>query len=271
MKKYVQIEIKPHSGEEGEIIIAQLADINFYAFEQKDELLNAYINEEDYDENRLIQFLPENIKYTLRIIEEKNWNQEWEDQLQPIRIDDFVGIRTIFHKPIKNVSHEIIITPKMSFGTGHHATTFLVIELMQQINFKNKSVLDFGTGTGILAIMAEKLGANHILAIDHDEWSITNAVENIQANNCKQIILQQRNNIIGLPVVNIIIANINLSILTENSVNFATLLRSSSHLLISGFLTPDEDQILSSLRKTGLTKKMGMKKEGWAALLLEKE
>ena len=124
--------------------------------------------------------------------------QEWESQLQPVTINNFAGIRASFHKPLENVEHEIIITPKMSFGTGHHATTFLMIELMQKINFKNKKVLDFGTGTGILAILAEKLGAASVLAIDYDEWSINNASENIEANNCKRIITEQRNNIIGI-------------------------------------------------------------------------
>ena len=271
MKKFVQIEVRTRSEEEGDILIAHLAEINFYAFEQKDEILNAYINEEDFDESMIILLLPENISYISRIIEDRNWNQEWEDQLQPIQIGNFVGIRTIFHNPFKNVAHELIITPKMSFGTGHHATTFLLIELMDQISFKNKSVLDFGTGTGILAILAEKLGAIQILAIDYDEWSIKNARENIRENNCKYIILQRADNISEVPAVNIIIANINLSILTENAGNFATILMPSSHLIISGFLASDEEQISSCLGKNGFIIKMVMKKEGWAALLVEKQ
>jgi ribosomal protein L11 methyltransferase len=271
MKKFVQIEVRTRSEEEGDILIAQLPEINFYAFEQKDEILNAYINEEDFVESQLIHLLPENISYISRIIEDRNWNQEWEGQFQPIQIGNFVGIRTIFHKPFKNVAHELIITPKMSFGTGHHATTFLVIELMEQISFKNKRVLDFGTGTGILAILAEKLGASQILAIDYDEWSITNAGENIRENNCTHIILQRADNIGEIPVVNIIIANINLSILTENTVNFAKLLMPSSHLIISGFLASDEEQISSCLAKSGFMIKMVMEKQGWAALLVEKQ
>ena len=126
--------------------------------------------------------LPENTIYKYSIIEDKNWNEEWESQLQPVTINNFAGIRASFHEPLKNVEHEIIITPKMSFGTGHHATTFLMVEQMEKINFKNKTVLDFGTGTGILAILAEKLGAASVLAIDYDEWSINNALENIEAN-----------------------------------------------------------------------------------------
>jgi ribosomal protein L11 methyltransferase len=271
MKKFVQIEVCTQSEEEGEIMIANLSEIGFYAFEQNSEILHAYVNEKDFDESLLIRLLPENAAYFSRIIEDRNWNQEWEDQVQPIQIGNFAGIRTIFHKPLKNVDHELIITPKMSFGTGHHATTFLVIELMEQISFKSKSVLDFGTGTGILAILAEKLGASQILAIDYDEWSITNAGENIRENNCKHIILQRTNNISEVPVVNIIIANINLSILTENTVNFATLLMPSSHLIISGFLASDEEQISSGLVKNGFIIKKVNEKDGWAAILFEKQ
>ena len=135
---------------------------------------------EDFHKVNLNAILPKNAIYKYSIIEDRNWNEEWESQLDPVVINNFVGIRASFNKPIKNVEHEIIITPKMSFGTGHHATTFLMIGLMKKINFKNKKVLDFGTGTGMLAILAEKLGATSVLAIDYDEWSINNALENIE-------------------------------------------------------------------------------------------
>src|SRR6185437_3545346 len=106
---------------------------------------------------KLNMFMPQNATYKYSIIKERNWNADWESQFQPVIINNVAGIRASCHKPLEGVMHEIIITPKMSFGTGHHATTFLMIELMQAIDFRNKKVLDFGTGTGILAILAEKL------------------------------------------------------------------------------------------------------------------
>src|SRR5664279_3939273 len=170
MTNYIRTEIVTISAEQSEILIAALSESQFYAFEQEENSLLAYIKQEDFNEEKLKTLLPETVVYTYSVIEDRNWNEEWESGFQPITVHNFVGVRASFHEPLKNVEHDIIITPKMSFGTGHHATTFLMIELMEKIDFKNKRVLDFGTGTGILAILAEKLGAASVLAIDYDEW-----------------------------------------------------------------------------------------------------
>src|SRR6185312_6215151 len=177
MKNFIKIEIETTSSEDSEILIAELSENNFYAFEQNESSLISYIIEEDFNEINFKKLLSQNATYKKSIIEDRNWNADWESQFQPVIINNFAGVRASFHKPLTGVKHEIIITPKMSFGTGHHATTFLMIELMQSIDFKNKKVLDFGTGTGILAILAEKLGAASVLAVDYDEWSINNAAE----------------------------------------------------------------------------------------------
>src|SRR5205085_7037613 len=139
--------------------------------------------------------------------------EEWEKNFERVIIDDFVAIRAPFHKPIQKVTHEIVITPKMSFGTGHHATTFMMIQQMQDVDFKNKKVLDFGTGTGILAILAEKLGATKITAIDNDEWSISNANENIKTNNCRNIQLLLSDSPMLSQKFDVILANINKSVI----------------------------------------------------------
>jgi len=271
MKKFIKVEVESISLEGSEILMAELSENNFYAFEQNENDLIAYIIEEDFDAVKLNTLLPQNTIYKYSIIEDKNWNGEWESQLQPVTINNFAGIRASFHKPLENVKHEIIITPKMSFGTGHHATTFLMIELMQKINFKNKKVLDFGTGTGILAILAEKLGASSVLAIDYDEWSINNASENIAANNCKHIITEERNNIMGISFVDIVLANINLNVLEENVKNLSTLLKTGSVLIISGFLSNDENNIVSVFVKNEFVKKQLSQKEEWIALVFEKQ
>ncbi len=266
MKKFIKAEIQVATSDDAEILMAELAENNFYAFEEDKNILTGYINEKDFDEKKLAALLPLSATYTIAIIEDRNWNKEWESQLQPVIINSFVGIRAIFHKPIKNVEHEIIITPKMSFGTGHHATTYLMIELMQKVSFKNKSVFDFGTGTGILAILAEKLGASSVMAIDYDEWSINNAVENIGANSSKNIIVEQRNAIAGLCDFDIILANINFNVLQENAENLFRLSVPGTILIISGFLARDEENIVAVFAKNGFMKKQKSQRENWIAL-----
>ena len=271
MKKFIKVDIKLSTTQEAEILIAELAENNFYAFEEDKHILSGYIGETDFDEKKLATLLPASASYKFTIIEERNWNKDWESQLQPVSINDFVGIRAAFHAPIKNVDHEIIITPKMSFGTGHHATTYLMIELMQTVDFKNKSVLDFGTGTGVLAILAEKLGASSVMAIDYDEWSINNAIENIAANNSKNIIVEKRNTITGLFCVDIIVANINFSVLQENAENLFKLSLPRTILIISGFLENNEENIVSVFTKNGFTRKRKLQKKGWLALQFHRE
>ena len=128
MSNYLQIEIQIVNFEAADILVADLSEIGFYAFEQEENKLLAYIKEKDFDEEKVKKVLPGNQNYIKNIIEDKNWNQQWESDFQPVIIKDFVAIRADFHKPIKNVRHDIIITPKMSFGTGHQATTFLMVE-----------------------------------------------------------------------------------------------------------------------------------------------
>lgn len=271
MKNFIKIEINCASSEDAEILMAELSENNFYAFEQSNGDLIAYIKEEDFDKIQFPGLLSQNAIYKYSIIEDRNWNKEWESGFQPVTVNNFAGIRASFHQPLKNIEHEIIITPKMSFGTGHHATTFLMIELMQEIDFKNKKVLDFGTGTGILAILSEKLGATSILAIDYDEWSINNTSENIAANNCSRIITEQKDNIAGISSVHIILANINCSVLEENAKTFSLLLDRQSVLLVSGFLLNDENNIVSAFVKNGFIKKHMAQKEGWLAIAFEKQ
>lgn len=266
MKKFIKAEIQVATSEDAEILMAELSENNFYAFEEDKNILTGYISEKDFDEKKLAALLPGSATYMIAIIEDRNWNKEWESQLQPVIINNFVGIRATFHEPIKNVEHEIIITPKMSFGTGHHATTYLMIELMQKVSFANKSVLDFGTGTGILAILAEKLGASSVMAIDYDEWSINNAIENIGANSSENIIVEQRNTIAGLSEVDIILANINFNVLQENAENFFKLSLPGTTLIISGFLTGDEENIVSVFAKNRFIKKQKLQRGDWIAL-----
>ncbi|HEY5367673.1 MAG TPA: 50S ribosomal protein L11 methyltransferase [Hanamia sp.] len=269
MKKYFKIQIETASNEEAEILIASLSEIYFYAFEQEEASLNAYITEEDFNETELKNTLPLNTNFKKEIIEEENWNQQWEQSIEPVLVNSFAAIRPAFHEPVKGVKHEIIITPKMSFGTGHHATTFLMIEMMEAIDLHEKTVLDFGTGTGVLAILAEKCGASKVLAIDHDEWSINNALENIEANQCKNISVELRSDLPSIAPFDLFLGNINLNVLTSLSSGISELLKPGSFLLTSGFLLKDIKEMQNIFEEKGVWLREMRQRGDWAAILFQ--
>lgn len=271
MKKYFQIQVSVAVPEEKERLIAELCEINFYAFEEEENYLNAYVKEEDFNEEQLKEILKGRFNFTSTIIEEENWNAQWESSIQPVIVNDFAAIRPSFHAPVKDVKHDVIITPKMSFGTGHHATTFLMIELMEKIDFSNKSVLDFGTGTGVLAVLAEKSGAKEVIAIDNDEWSIRNAAENIQANHCSRIRVELKQDLSALPSFDIILANINLNVISHESSALVGLLKAGGTLLVSGFLINDEKEILNIFTKENIIKKESLRRGDWMATYLKRQ
>ena len=270
MSNFLKIEIETITEEDSEILIADLSEISFYAFEQEENSLIAYIKEEDFNEEKLNNVLPLQGSCKITPIKDENWNQQWESGFHPVIINDFAAIRASFHEPVKSVKHELIITPKMSFGTGHHATTFLMVELMEKIDFHHKTVLDFGTGTGVLAILAEKLGASKITAIDYDEWSISNTLENIEANDCRNIFVERKDTLSGISFVDIVIANINLNVLTEASSSISKLLKKGSLLLTSGFLFTDEEVMVNVFTDKDFVKRSVLRKDDWLGILFEK-
>ena len=265
----IQIDIQVTSIQQSEIVIAELSEKGFHGFQENNNNLSAFVNENLFDEHLLqALFSPLNLSYTKKIIADRNWNQKWETEFRPVVIGSFVAVRAAFHSPIKEVEHEIIITPKMSFGTGHHATTYLMLQQMKEIDFKNKSVLDFGTGTGILAILANKLGAHVVTAIDNDEWSIENAKENIENNDCKNISLIQNDSISGLGPFDIILANINLNIIKDNITGLKRACHSLTKILLSGFLLSDESELKRIFSFNALQIKNLQQKEGWICISL---
>ena len=271
MNHYIKIQIPVISAEQSEILIAELAEMRFDAFEEKENYLLAFIKEEDLNEKELGELLSEkNISYTKELIPGSNWNAKWESEFEPIVIENFVAVRAAFHKPVPGVEHEIIITPKMSFGTGHHATTYLMLQQMQHIHFEGKTVLDFGTGTGILPVMAKKLGAAKVLAIDNDEWSINNAEENFSSNNCTDIRLEKKDNLDGLDKFDIILANINLNVITKNIDGLNKITNPSSFLLLSGFLHSDEQTIINSFLSAGFKYVSTQHRNEWISVLIIK-
>lgn len=260
----IQISIEANE-EQQEILISQLSDLGAEGFEQTEKNLIAYFNEYTFKSYEVNELLKE-YSFTTNTLEEKNWNEVWESNFQPVIVENFCAIRAEFHKPVKNVEHEIIITPKMSFGTGHHATTDMMIGQMRNIDFTSKTVFDFGTGTGILAILAEKLGAANITAIDVDNWSIENAKENVAKNNCSGISVSL-SSLIPVQKFDIILANINRNVILEYLPQLKSCLREKGYLLLSGLLSEDEKDIINAC-DTGqlkLVNKTG--RNSWISLL----
>jgi len=207
---YIEISIPVKDIQLQEIIIAELEVVDFESFEQDDENLKAFIPQDRFNENNINFILGKYaLTYSKSTIENKNWNELWESNFQPVTVGDFVAIRAAFHDAVQSVQHEIVITPKMSFGTGHHATTYMMIELMKSVDFQSKTVADFGTGTGVLAILADKLGAASVWAVDNDEWCIENATENSINNQSKNIEIQKVERFDADKNFDVILANIN--------------------------------------------------------------
>jgi len=264
---YLQVEFTIGNTTELEILIALLSNAGFESFEEGQSSLQAFIKEEDFIESEfkdILKIVP--VKYTITVVPQQNWNAQWESSFEPIRVNDFVAIRAGFHQPIQDVQHEIIITPKMSFGTGHHATTYMMIEQMQAWDFTNKTVVDFGTGTAVLAILAEKMGASKIDAIDYDEWSIENSMENAAANNCNKISLVKADTIPAGAIYDIILANINFNIITQNLPAIQKVSKKGTLILLSGFIKADENGILYALSKYGINSTKTLQKGEWVCI-----
>lgn len=252
-----------------EELIAQLSQIGYDGFEELGTTLKAYVTEDLFLEIDLQKILNKyDLSSSKSIIKKKNWNKLWESNFEPVQVDDFVGIRAAFHPTFKGLAHDIVITPKMSFGTGHHATTFMMMQLMRDIDFAGKSVFDYGTGTGILAILAEKLGANKVLAVDNDSWCIENASENILINTCKIVDIQKVEQLIMKEKFHIILANINKNIILDTLSLLNEGLLSKGRLLLSGLLKEDEKDILSACSSLGLQHKNTLERNGWIAMHL---
>lgn len=266
MNNYYEICIPAETALQ-ELLVAELSEMGYDGFEESAEQLKAYVPEENYAEKELNNLLNKyKLSYSKSIINKQNWNQLWESNFEPVRVDDFVGIRASFHPPFAGVAHEIVITPKMSFGTGHHATTWQVMKLMQELDFAGKRVFDFGTGTGILAILAEQLGAAAVLAVDNDDWCIENTSENILVNNCKVIDIQKVDSVKLDQQFDIVLANINRNIILEYSKELAAALVTEGQLLLSGLLVEDEGIIRETFVGLGLTYRKTTGRNGWIAL-----
>ena len=263
--------------EYAEILMAEIAETGFDSFLETDKGFEAYVENDQFDKKQLadIQQKYKHVKPLLLFedrIQKQNWNEEWEKNLQPILVEDQCLIRAEFHKIEKKYPYEIIITPKMSFGTGHHQTTYLMIKSQLQLDHDKKRVMDAGCGTGILSIMASKRGSASVEAFDIDEWSVINGQENIENNRCANIHLQQGkiSDLKFSGAFDIILANINKNVLLAEIETYADYLRPSGQLLLSGFYTSDIDDLINQASKFGFKEVRRDEKETWATLLLQK-
>lgn len=267
MATYTEIIFEQVNPEQSDLLIALLSEQGFTGFEENENSLHAFIPADAFNSEMLKQLVVEwQLSWSSKTIEETNWNQLWESSFQPVQVDDFVAIRADFHVPVASVMHELVITPKMSFGTGHHATTFLMIRHMRAISWQHTHVLDFGTGTGVLAILAHRLGAETVKGIDNDSWSIENAQENLVRNNAGSVQIELADVVTGEALYDIILANINKHIILDQLQKLKQALKPGGQLLVSGLLLADEADINMAAAIHGLQPTARSEKDNWLCI-----
>lgn len=270
---YIELNVKTQADNTlSEILIVELGEIGFESFAESDEGFLAYIQEKLFNEQlikdlQIIKANPSVFSYTFQVIEDQNWNEVWESNYDAVVIKDRCGIRAPFHPENKYVEFDLIIEPKMSFGTAHHETTSNMIELLLEEELKGKSVLDMGCGTSVLAILAAKRGAENIVAIDNDEWAYNNSLENIVKNNEPDIkvLLGDASLLVDMNF-DVIIANINRNILLNDIKNYVKSLNNNGVLLMSGFYEQDIPAIKEECAKYNLCFDRYISKNNWVGI-----
>jgi len=254
-----------------EILVAELGELPFESFIDSETGIVAYIQKQFWTENILddlhILSSPEfQVSYTIEEIDQVNWNEEWEKNFEAIEVDGICHVRAPFH-PKTNAKYDIVIEPKMSFGTGHHETTHMMIQHLLETDVTKKKTLDMGCGTAILAILAEMKGAQPIDAIDIDNWCYLNSIENAERNNCNQITVYEGDaELLKEKKYDLIIANINRNILLNDMQTYVDCLNKEGILLLSGFYNEDIPFIDASSTEKGLTFVKKLERNNWASL-----
>ena len=261
-----------------DILVAYLAELDYESFQEEAPLLKAYIQEASYNgealQKRLNDLQSEQevvTSFEVKLIPQENWNAQWEAQFEPVFIDEVIRIVAPFHHLGAFTGIEIVIEPKMSFGTGHHQTTHLMCATMMEMDFQGKRVLDMGSGTGVLAILAEKRGAAEIVAIDIEVWSAENCADNALRNDCQHIqSIHGGIDVIPTEPFDCILANINKNVLTAQISTYVERMKSGAYLFLSGFFVSDTDELKIMALDLNLQFQAQHEREGWAVLLFKK-
>jgi ribosomal protein L11 methyltransferase len=275
--KELVFQVKSSESYHKDVLIAVLGEINYDTFEEKEDGFKAYINEADFNKDLLESSIEPytndfDFSYTTNHVEQQNWNEVWESNFEPIEIKDQVYVRATFHQPKPAFKYEIVIDPKMSFGTGHHQTTAMIMEYLLETDIQGKCVLDMGCGTAILAILASKLGAKSLVAIDYDPICYESTLENASLNNVENLkALCGSKEVIPNEQYGIILANINRNILLDQIESYARVLVSGGEIFFSGFYEePDLQMITEEANKYGINYVSHKKKDLWVAAKFRK-
>lgn len=275
--EYTEVDIKLKEVDPfSEILVAMLDEIGFESYIEEESGIKAYVPNKQLDKVSLQQILSDisdltDLSFSINVIKKKNWNAQWENNYKPVFINERCVIRTDFHEPINDVEYEIIINPKMSFGTGHHETTSLIMNEMFTLDFKNKSILDVGCGTGVLAILASKLGSTNVVGVDFDEWAFENAKENAELNNTFEVeFLHGEVSSIGEEKYDIILVNINRNVILNDMSFYINSMCDFAEIILSGFLEEDISLILNKSKEFGLDLVSLKNKNKWQMLHLKR-
>ena len=269
----LKIVLSPNTETNRDVLAASLAEIGFESFTESENGLDAYVSEKNYSEEAIsgllsdIPLIDTEITYFTNYVEAQDWNEEWEKNFfQPIIIDDKCVIHSSFHKDIPTLPYDIVIDPKMAFGTGHHETTSLMVSYLLQMELENKSFLDMGCGTAVLAILAKMRNSGRTLAIDNDEWAYQNSLENVQLNHTEDVEVSLGDaGLLGKEKFDIIFANINRNILLNDIHIYTSCLNPGGELYMSGFYTEDLEIISEECTKNRLRFVDNKVKNNWTA------
>jgi ribosomal protein L11 methyltransferase len=275
----VRIDMHPCSEDATDLLAALLADVGFESFVPDESGLTAYVREGDFNReaiNMIVADFPMHVSMTVHdnFIEGRDWNAEWEkNYFKPIVVGNKCAIYSSFHTDVPDAQYRIVIDPKMAFGTGHHATTSQVITALLSLDLAGKKVIDMGTGTGILAILASMLGATDVTGIEIDEFAYTNAVENVRLNNHAEIKLinGDASALASVGEADVFVANINRNIITGDIDRYAAALRPGGVMLLSGFYVEDISVIMAAAQPLGLVQDSYTEEKNWTCLKLIKK
>ncbi|ODS78953.1 MAG: ribosomal protein L11 methyltransferase [Cytophagaceae bacterium SCN 52-12] len=267
----LSLEIDP---EYVEILIAELAEIDYESFVETDEGVNAYIEAPRFDQVALHEVIAKYeeqtaIAFSVKTLEKENWNKEWESNYETIEVEDKVRVRASFHEPDPSFPYELLINPKMSFGTGHHETTRLVMSEQLSLPHEGADLMDVGSGTGILGILGKKLGAETVLAFDIEEWAVENAKENVALNNVSEgfeVFLGTIGDVGERKGFDGILANINRNILLQEMESYSKRLKAGGWMVISGFYRADAPGLIALGEQLGLKLLRTNYRNDWAAV-----